>query len=95
MKQFLNKPQGTRGARNFIEFTLVDGKLGIDTFERNYLISDREIEKREGKSYFNPQKQNPKCTLKEIEIPEDVINRKNKLILDMKLRKNRVPLQKI
>ena len=90
MKQILNKPQGTRGARNFIEFSLIDGKLGIDTFERNYLISDSEIETRDGIHFFKPSKQNPKCTLKVIEIPEDVIERKDALNIDLQNRKGSI-----
>lgn len=64
MKQILNNAKGHRGSRAFIEFSLIDGKLGIDTFERNYLISDSEIEKRDGIHIFNTYNQNPKGKLR-------------------------------
>lgn len=54
------------------------------------MVADSEIVKKDDKYFFIPSKQNHKGTFKEIEIPENVIERKNKLNLDLKLRKESI-----
>lgn len=79
-----NYPQGTK---NVIQYTWDFGKFEIRTYEKNFSVSDSEIVKKDDKYFFNPSKQNPRYTSNEIEIPGNVIERKNKLNLDLKLRK--------
>jgi len=90
MATLLGKNQYPPGTKNSIQYTWDFGKFEIRTYEKNFTVSDNEIELREGKYFFYPSKQNPRYTLKEIEIPSSVIDRKNKLNMDLKLKKESI-----
>lgn len=90
MATLLGKNQYPQGTKNSIQFTWDFGKFEIRTYEKNFVVTDNEIELREGKSYFNHSKPNQKGILKEMEIPEHVIGQKNKLNMDLKLRRESI-----
>jgi hypothetical protein len=69
-------PAGTKFS---IQYVWHLGKFEIDTYERKFTVSDNEIKETCGKYFFN-----------EIEIPVNVIEQKNALDLDLKLRKGSI-----
>lgn len=90
MEILLYKNQFPKGTKYSIQFLWDSDKFVIRTYEREYVVSDNEIVIKDGKFYFNPSKQNPKYNSNDIEIPENVIERKNKLNMDLQNRKGSI-----
>jgi hypothetical protein len=90
MKTVLRDNGFPMGTKKYIGFMWDLGIFEIGTYERNYFVSDLEIKNRNGKYIFNPSEQNTHFSSEDIEIPADVIERKNNLNLDLALRKNNI-----
>jgi|SRR5665647_792930 len=90
MEISLYKNQFPQGTKYSIKFIWDSAKFVIRTYEKEYVVQDSEIVKKDGKYYFNPSKQNPRYTSIKIEIPKNVIDRKNKLDIDLRNRKGSI-----
>ncbi len=80
----INSPVGT------VLFSMCGEKLDIRTSFRNFLVTDDEIQEKDGKFFFDVSKQHMEKGLKEIEIPKVVIERKNRILIDNKHREKSI-----
>lgn len=90
MEILLHKNQFPQGTKYSIQFLWDSEQFVIRTYEKEFIVQDNEIVKKGGQYHFDPSKQNPKYTSLKIEIPLNVIDRKNKLNMDLQNRKGSI-----
>lgn len=87
---YLGSNQYPLGTKKSIQFLWDKGNFEIRTYDECYIVPDSEIVKRRENYFFCPSKIEVNGTFREIEIPENIIERKNQLNIDLKIRKNSI-----
>jgi|SRR5674476_399782 len=84
MEISLYKNQYPTGSRKSIQFCWEFGKLKIRTYAQHIMVSDGDIDKRDGKYFITPRSLNRHHNPAEIEIPVNVIEQFEQLNTNLK-----------